>query len=57
MSPRDITPRAAFERFLTSDELARLGDALRQGETIGLPYAIDESKAKALAAALQRHTK
>jgi integrase len=26
------------ERFLTSDELARLGDALREGETIGLPW-------------------
>jgi integrase len=35
------------ERFLTSEELARLGDALRQGETIGLPYAIDESRPKA----------
>src|SRR3984893_4072671 len=40
-------PERARERFLTSDELSRLGDALRQGETIGLPYAIDESKAKA----------
>jgi integrase len=35
------------ERFLTSEELARLGDALREGETIGLPYAIDESSPKA----------
>jgi len=35
------------ERFLTSEELARLGDVLREGETIGLPYSIDESKAKA----------
>jgi integrase len=35
------------ERFLTSDELARLGDALREGETIGLPYAIDETKPNA----------
>jgi integrase len=26
------------ERFLTSEELARLGDALREGETIGLPW-------------------
>jgi integrase len=32
------------ERFLTSDELARLGDALREGETIGLLYEVDESK-------------
>jgi hypothetical protein len=35
------------ERFLTSDELARLGDALREGETIGLPYEVDESKPNA----------
>jgi integrase len=35
------------ERFLTSDELARLGDALRLAETDGLPYAVDETKAKA----------
>ncbi|HXW71992.1 MAG TPA: site-specific integrase [Methylocella sp.] len=35
------------ERFLTSDELARLGDVLREGETIGLPYEVDESKPKA----------
>jgi integrase len=26
------------ERFLTTEELARLGDVLRQGETIGLPW-------------------
>jgi integrase len=35
------------ERFLTNEELARLGDALREGETAGLPYDIDESKPKA----------
>ena len=32
------------ERFLTNEELARLGDVLREGETIGLPYDVDESK-------------
>jgi integrase len=32
------------ERFLTNEELVRLGDALREGETLGLPYAVDESK-------------
>jgi integrase len=32
------------ERFLTHEELARLGEALGEGETIGLPYEIDESK-------------
>jgi hypothetical protein len=35
------------ERFLTTDELARLGDALQEGETIGLPYSVDETKPKA----------
>jgi len=37
-------PEQGRERFLTSDELARLGDALREGETIGLPYVVDETK-------------
>ena len=32
------------ERFLTSEELARLGDVLREGETVGLPYSVDETK-------------
>src|SRR5580704_6951986 len=40
-------PERSHERFLTSGELARLGDVLRLAETTGLPYAIDESKAKA----------
>ena len=40
-------PERSHERFLTSEELGRLGDALRQGETIGLPYAINESNPKA----------
>ena len=35
------------ERFLTGEELARLGDVLRQGETIGLPYEINELKPNA----------
>jgi integrase len=32
------------ERFLTSEELARLGDKLREGENVGLPYTVDETK-------------
>jgi integrase len=32
------------ERFLKTDELARLGDALREGESIGLAYSVDETK-------------
>jgi Arm DNA-binding domain len=37
---------SARERFLTSDELARLGDALHEGETIGLPYTLDGTVSK-----------
>ena len=40
-------PERSRERFLTSGELARLGDALRLAETTGLPWRIDESKEKA----------
>jgi integrase len=32
------------ERFMTADELTRLGDAIREGETAGLPYEIDEAR-------------
>jgi hypothetical protein len=32
------------ERFLTTIELDRLGAALREGETTGLPWRIDPSK-------------
>jgi integrase len=39
------------ERFLTSEELARLGDTLRKGETTGLPYSVDETKPTAKHAA------
>jgi integrase len=35
------------ERFLTSEELARLGDTLPLGETTGLPWQFDETKEKA----------
>ncbi len=40
-------PEAAKERYLTTEELGRLGDALRLAETTGLPYEVDESSAKA----------
>lgn len=39
------------ERFLTTDELSALGDALVEAETIGISYEIDPSKAKAKHAA------
>jgi hypothetical protein len=35
------------ERFLSSEELARLGDALREAETVGVPWVIDEQSPKA----------
>ena len=37
-------PEKRRERFLTADELARLGDAVREAETVGLPYEIDATK-------------
>lgn len=46
---RDIEryPENGRERFLKTDELARLGDALRRAETVGLPWAVDVSNPKA----------
>jgi integrase len=35
------------ERFLTTEELQRLGTALREAETIGLPWTVDEGKVTA----------
>lgn len=32
------------ERFLTADELDRLGAALREAETVGIPWSLDERK-------------
>lgn len=40
-------PERGRERFLNAAELARLGDAIREAETIGVPYVVDESKPKA----------
>jgi Phage integrase family len=40
---------------LTSEDLARLGEALREGETVGLPYAVDETKPTAKHAAKADH--
>lgn len=36
-------PEKGRERFLTSEELARLGAALAEGETIGLPWEVHEA--------------
>ena len=35
------------ERFLTGEELERLGSAIREAETIGVPWTVDESKPNA----------
>jgi len=35
------------ERYLTSVELAKIGEALREAETVGLPYAVDATRPKA----------
>jgi integrase len=40
-------PEQGRERYLSTDELARLGDALVEAETSGLPYSVDETKPKA----------
>jgi integrase len=48
-------PEKGRERFLTADELTRLGDAVREGETAGLPYEIDGSKATAKHAPKEAH--
>ena len=32
---------------MTTPELARIGEAIREAETVGLPYAVDQSKPKA----------
>jgi integrase len=40
----DLFREQGRERYLTSEELARLGDALREAETVGLPHVIDDTK-------------
>ena len=40
-------PEESRERFLTGEELLRLGEAIREAETVGIPYEIDPTKPKA----------
>jgi site-specific recombinase XerD len=40
-------PEQGRERFLTSEELSRLGDTLRLAETAGLHWQVDETKPNA----------
>jgi integrase len=37
-------PEEGRERYLTSEELNRIGDAIREAETTGLPYDVDDEK-------------
>jgi integrase len=48
-------PEKPRERLLIADELARLGDALREAETVGLPYEIDDNKPTAKHAPREAH--
>ena len=52
-------PEHRRERFLTGEELERLGAAIREAETVGVPWVVDESapKAKHLAKREHRFTK
>jgi integrase len=53
--PEGLTPAKGItkfredgrERYLTAEELARLGDALREAETVGIPWDVDETRATA----------
>ncbi len=40
----EFFPEEGRERYLTSLELAAIGEAIREAETIGLPYSVDETK-------------
>jgi len=37
-------PENHMERFLTSDEIRRIGEAIREGESTGIPWVVDETK-------------
>ena len=43
----DRNPEQGRERYLTTKEFERLGNALRTAETVGLPWTVDETKPKA----------
>lgn len=53
--PRKHNPAAEIEayreerreRFLTTDELGSLGDAIREAEAVGVPWVVDETRPKA----------
>ena len=40
-------PEEGRERYLTAPEFAQIGEAIREAETIGLPYAVDQTRPSA----------
>lgn len=44
VQPVERFPESFQERFLSEDEIAAIGGALIEGETIGIPWNIDESR-------------
>jgi integrase len=48
-------PEDGRERYLTTAELAKIGEAIREAEAIGLPYDVDETKPTAKHAPKQAH--
>src|SRR5208283_2182882 len=50
-------PEKKKERFLSSDEFRRLGEALAKGEAEGLPYQVDEQGPNAKHAAKPENRK
>jgi integrase len=48
-------PEHRRERFLTGEELERLGAAIREAETVGIPWIVDEGAPKAKHLAKQEH--
>jgi integrase len=48
-------PEGRRERYLSADELSLIGDAIREAETVGLPYDIDEGKPTAKHASKKAH--
>lgn len=48
-------PEHRRERFLTGEELERLGAAIREAETIGIPWVVNDGAAKAKHLAKQEH--
>jgi integrase len=51
----DKYPEESRERFLSTDELARLGDAIREAETVGLAYVVDRMGPKTERAAKEEN--